>query len=77
MIESNFSLEDYVENKIMVDNLRIAIDSLTNTQKRRIKMYYFEDLTLQEIAKIEGCYIKNVHKSIEQEKEKLKEILKK
>lgn len=77
MIESNFSLEDYVENKIMVDNLRIAIDSLTNTQKRRIKMYYFEDLTLQEIAKIEGCSIKNVHKSIEQAKEKLKEILKK
>ncbi len=77
MIDTNVNVEDIVENQIMVDELKLAIETLTDTQKKRIKMYYFEDLTLQKIANIEGCSIKNVHKSIEQAKEKLKEILKK
>lgn len=77
MIEPSNNVEDIVENQIMMDDLKLAINTLTDTQKRRIKMYYFEDLTLKEIADIEGCSIKNIHKSIEQAKEKLKEILKK
>lgn len=76
MIKSDLSIEDIVEKTELSENLRLALNSLTKIQKRRIKMYYFDDLTLQEIAKIEGCSVKNVHKSIEQSKAKLKELLK-
>ena len=41
-----------------------------------LKLYYFEDLTLQEIADLEGCSVKNVYKSIEQAKEKIAKNLK-
>lgn len=69
-------VSEEVEKNIENDILRNAIDKLTDTQKRRVKMYYFEDMTLQEIAEKEGCSVKNIHKSIEQAKEKLKKILK-
>ena len=39
-------------------------------------LYYFENKTLKEIAKIESCSIKNVHKSIEQAIIKIKKNLK-
>ena len=38
-------------------------------------MYYFDDMTLKEIAEVEGCSVKNVFKSIEQAKEKLKKFI--
>lgn len=69
-------LEDDYIKEVEHQELRKVIDELSNIQKRRIKMYYFEDLTLQEIADIEGCSVKNVYKSIELAKEKLKNILK-
>jgi len=71
------SIEDEVERKIIIEELRYALDTLSELQKRRIKMYYFEDLNLREIAELEGCSIKNVHKSIEQGLENLRKILKK
>ncbi len=75
-VDKQSSVEDIVENKMIVDDLKEAINKLSDIQKRRIKMYYFEDKTLQEIAEIEGCSIKNVHKSIEGAKENLKKNLK-
>ena len=71
------SIEEEVERKIIIEEVRIALDTLSEVQKRRIKMYYFEDLNLREIAELEGCSIKNVHKSIEQGLENLRKILKK
>ena len=70
------NLEEMIEEKIRNEELYKAISTLPEAQKRRIKMYYFEDLTLQEIASIEGCSVKNVYKSIELAKEKIKNILK-
>ena len=70
------NVEEIIEEKIRNEELYKAMSKLSVVQKRRIKMYYFEDLTLQEIADIEGCSVKNVYKSIELAKEKLKNILK-
>ena len=75
-VDKPVSLEQEVENKIMVDELKDAINLLSEVQKRRLKMYYFEDMTLKQIADIEGCSPKNVFKSIEQAKENIKKNLK-
>ena len=50
---------------------------MINEYKEQMVMYYFEDLTLKEIAEIECCSIKNIHKSIEQGLKNLREKLKK
>ena len=72
---SNYkSVEEEIEEKLQNEELYKAINILSETQKRRLKLYYFEDLTLQEIADLEGCSVKNVYKSIEQAKEKLQKI---
>ena len=75
-VDKPVSLEQEVENKIMVDELKNAINLLSEVQKRRLKMYYFEDMTLKQIADIEGCSPKNIFKSIEQAKENIKKNLK-
>lgn len=74
---SSIGVEEIVEKKEMEDELKKAIDTLTEVQKRRIKMYYFENMKLQEIAKLENCSIKNISKSLEQARENLKRNLKK
>lgn len=71
------STESIVEEKLQSEELYLAINSLSEIQKRRIKMYYFEDKSLKEIAEIKKCSIKNVFKSIELAKENLKKKLKK
>ena len=75
-IDKQLSVEKIVEHKMDIDDLKLAIDKLTDVQKRRLKMYYFEDMPLKNIAEIERCSIKNVHKSIEQAKENIKKSLK-
>ena len=75
-VDKQLSVEEFVEHKMDMDDLKLAVDKLSDVQKRRLKMYYFEDMTLNEIAEIEGCSIKNVHKSIEQAKENIKKTLK-
>ena len=77
LFEPLIGVEEIVEKKEIEDELKKAIDTLTEIQKRRIKMYYFENMKLQEIAKLENCSIKNISKSLEQAREKLKRNLKK
>ena len=61
---------------IINQELKEAINLLSEKQKRRIKMYYFEDMNLREIAEKEGCSIMSVKNSIDNGLSKLKEILK-
>lgn len=53
-----------------------AINSLNSIQKDRIKKYYFEDKTLQEIADEEGCSPRAVKYSIDHAIENLRKKLK-
>ena len=76
MVDKPITIEEEVENKILIEEVKSAINLLSGVQKKRIMLYYFENKTLKEIAKIESCSIKNVHKSIEQAIIKIKKNLK-
>lgn len=49
-----------------------AMKTLTNVQQRRMYMYYFLDYSERKIAMIEGVSYKQIRKSIEQAKKKIK-----
>lgn len=71
------SLEDEFIRKSRFEDLINAINKLSDVQKRRIKMYYFEQLKLEKIAEIEHTSFQMISKSIKQGIENLKKILKK
>lgn len=71
------SLEDEIIRKATFDELKKAIDTLPEVQKRRIKKYYFADKNEYEIAREEKTTQQAVNKSLRNAIQKLKEILKK
>ena len=58
------------------DELKKAIELLPEVQKRRIKKYYFEDKTEQQIAEEENATQQSVHIILERALENLKKYLK-
>ena len=75
-IIDSISVEDEVSTNILNEELKKAINSLDEIQKRRIIKYYFYDKTYEEIAKEEGISTKNVWKSINIALDKIKKNLK-
>ena len=71
------SLEDEFENKLINKEIKNAINSLSELQKRRIQMYYFDNKTLSEITKIEGCAIVSIKDSLDLAINNLEKNLKK
>ena len=69
-------LEDYIIQKSTFEDLKNAINLLPEVQKRRIKKYYFEDKTQQQIADEENATHQSVHIILERALENLKKILK-
>ena len=76
-VEQNSSVEEIVENNILQENIKKAMNTLTLIQKRRIYKYFFENKTLEIIAKEEKCSIMSVKESIDAAIRKLQKILKK
>lgn len=76
-MDKPMSLEDEVINKCTFEELRSAIEKLPEVQKRRIKKYYFQEKTEQEIADEENATQQSVHIILERAIENLKKILKK
>lgn len=76
VMDKPLSLEDEFIRKSRFEDLINAINKLSDVQKRRIKMYYFEELNLEQIAKIEHTSFQMISKSIKQGIENLKKILK-
>ena len=70
------STDEIVEKKILSENLKVAIDSLPENQKRRIKLYYFDNKTLEEIAALDGCSKVAVKYSIDNAIEKISKKIK-
>lgn len=70
------SVETIVENKILNEKLKFAINQLSEVQKRRIIMYYFDGLTQQEIANREQTSLRAIQYTLNMSISKLKEILK-
>ena len=75
-VSSTKTVDEEVEEKLQNEELYKAINLLSETQKRRIRKYYFEDKTLQQIANEENCAVQSVKESIEAGITKLKKNLK-
>ena len=75
-IREEKTTEDVFDDNEEKEQLRKAIDSLSDIQKRRIIKYYFDNKNEYQIAKEEGTTHQSVHISLERAKQKLKEILK-
>lgn len=71
------SLEENFENVLVTENLHMAISDLPEIQKRRLKKYYFEDKTFEEISHEEGCTYQCVQRSVYRAVAKIKNILEK
>ena len=71
----SITIEEEIENKIVIEQIKNAFNILTETQKRRIKLYYFEELNFKQIAFIEKCDESSVRESIYKGIEKIKKFL--
>lgn len=75
-VSSEQPLEEYFENILVTENLHMAISKLPEVQKRRLKKYYFEEKTFEEISLEEGCTYQCVQRSVHRAVAKIKNILK-
>lgn len=55
MVDKPITIEKEIEDKIIFDDIKKEISLLPDVQKRRLRKYYFEDKTLEEIAIEENC----------------------
>lgn len=63
--DSGESLEDMVIRQMELETLQKAMQSLTDVQKERLHLYFFEGLTIREIAEKQGVNRNAVWKSIQ------------
>lgn len=66
------TVEETVFRHIESEMLHKAIATLPEVQRRRLILYYFGNMTYQEIAKLEGCKHPAVMKSVKAAIENLK-----
>lgn len=66
------TVEEIVENKIIREEILKTVNSLPEKQKMRIKMYYEDNKTLEEIAKIEKCSFQAIDYNIKIRNKKFK-----
>ena len=71
------SIEELIEDKMLHEDLKKAIQQLSEVQRRRVKKYYFEGKNINQIANEELCSKVAIKYSIDIAIQKLKEILKK
>ncbi len=48
-------IDEIVENQIINEELKKAIQELPEIQRKRLKRYYFDDMTMEQIALEEKC----------------------
>ena len=70
------SLEETVIENIEKQRLYTAIDKLPQIQRKRIYLYYFNNMTQKEIAVYDGCSIRAVQYSLDITIKNLKKFLK-
>lgn len=66
------SLEETVSRSMEYEQLHKVISKLPETQRRRLLLYFFGELTYEQIAELEGCTKRAVKFSIDLAIEKLK-----
>ena len=71
-VEVPDSVEDIVIRNLQNEKVHSVIEQLPEVQKRRIKMYFFDGMTYEEIAARENCKHPAVVKSVKAALEKLR-----
>lgn len=71
------SIEDIVEHKLIMEQLKTFIKELPIIQRKRLIKYYVENKTYEEIAKEEGCTKRAIKFSIDIAIQKLSKKIKK
>ena len=66
------SLEEEIGRVLLYEELHKAIARLPDTQRRRLVLYYFQQLTYEQIAGMEGCTFQAVAKSVAAAEKRLK-----
>ena len=72
--DSRESLEDMVIRQMEMETLQKAMQSLTEVQRERLHLYFFEGLTYRQIAEKKGIGEKNVRESITSAIKKIKKF---
>ena len=70
------SLEEEIGRVLLYEELHKAIARLPDTQRRRLVLYYFQQLTYEQIAEMEGCRYQSVQESILSAIKKLRKCFK-
>lgn len=76
-VHKSKTVEDIVLAVLENEMLLKAICELTEIQRKRLLLYYYERLTYEQIAEIEGCTKMPVMRSIKKAEEKIKEFFEK
>ena len=71
------SLEETVSRSMEYEQLHKAISKLPETQRRRLLLYFFGELSYEQIAKLEGCTKMAVKGSVDIALKKLKKLFEK
>lgn len=61
---ANLSTEETVLSRERINEMRAAIEMLPTTQRRRLWLHYFEEMTLTQIANAEGVSKQSIQESI-------------
>lgn len=72
--DSGESLEDMVIRQMELETLQKAMQSLTEVQRERLHLYFFEGFTYRQIAEKKGIGEKNVRESITSAIKKIKKF---
>ncbi len=67
------TVEDAVFHRLECEALHSAINELPEIQRRRLILYYFGELTYEQIAEMEGCTKRAVKFSVDGAIKKIKE----
>jgi len=70
------TVEETAIQHLQSEQLHRAIERLPDKQRRRLVLYYFGELTYEQIAKVEGCTISPIKRSIDEALKNLKNFLK-
>lgn len=69
------TVEDIAICNITNERLHEAISKLSEIQRKRLLLYYFLELTYEQIAEMEGCSFQAVAKSITAAEKRIKNLL--
>ena len=76
MVNNQISIEEMIINDIMKKKLHEAIEELPEKERTRLYKYYFQNKTLEQIAKEEKVYKSTIKRSIDKSLEKISKKLK-